>query len=539
MSATLIAAQAAPTCYSVQLLSLPLSREDALLKRAWPKDCKVMRIGRAVTVRCGCYSRFAPAKKRQEALLETYKGADVVTSYRYRFDQNATGVAVESNVQNRDRNATQEAKTVRVKEEGSQAGTEEKGVARFLNDFEKSVPEEEAVDRFDVPSDKPKHEKIRYVRRRPPHFRYQDYLRALRAHPGGAWDYRYRFGGQVSYDAAYVDEADDKYFDHDFRRIRLFHEGSFWDDALFYQLEYSVTGVNHYKDLYIGAQYDKKGKPYWRLKAGNIKIPFSLEGYTSSKYLTFMERSLAEAYAENRKLGVEALTAGKIAKKVYGNFFVHAFSRSVDERLDGKEDHPGFGTRATLTYKASKNRTMMIGGAWMRQNYRDDKIKINQSVESDLDDHKYASVKIKHVDHVDRANVELYTAYKKAYVQGEYTMMDIYARKGDYRYSGYYVQAGYFLEGQGRRFRKKTATFGRIRPLRRLGDMEVAFRYAHIDLNDKDEQGGSQSDYTFAFNWYMTPEWRLMFNYVLAYPKDTDEYDGMLQVFQGRLLFSF
>jgi phosphate-selective porin OprO/OprP len=381
--------------------------------------------------------------------------------------------------------------------------------------------------------------KIKYVKKRPYRHRYEKYLRPFRGKLGKpSWDYRYRFGGQISYDIAYIDEAGDQRWERAFRRFRVNHGGSFFDEKLFYELEYSFTGVNHFKDLYVGYQNEMPSLGlYYRLKAGNLKIPFSLEGYTSSKYLTFMERSLSEAYAENRKLGAEVL----LSKRLEGqrvNLFMHAFGNSVDERLDDDKNHPGAGGRLTWTV-GKKRHLLMGGGAYIRQDWRGDKIRISQSVESDLSDHKFVSVKIKNVDTLERSNLELLYMYHRLCLQGEYTRIDVSAKKGDYAFDGYYVQASYFLRGDGREFKRKTSKFGRIAPKGRWGDWEVAFRYAFIDLNDKDEHGGRQTDYTFGLNWYITRELRWMFNYVLAYPDDTDTYDGMLQVFETRMLFSF
>jgi len=45
--------------------------------------------------------------------------------------------------------------------------------------------------------------------------------------------------------------------------------------------------------------------------------------------------------------------------------------------------------------------------------------------------------------------------------------------------------------------------------------------------------------YNYGLNWYVSDELKVMLNYVIAQPKDTDEYDGLLQIVQGRVLFAF
>ena len=100
------------------------------------------------------------------------------------------------------------------------------------------------------------------------------------------------------------------------------------------------------------------------------------------------------------------------------------------------------------------------------------------------------------------------------------------------------MQGSYFLFGLGKRFKMETSTLANIKP-NSDGALEVAFRYSKIDLNSKDEHGGSEINYTYGLNWYPTKEFRLSANYVVAMPKDTDDYSGRLQFFEIRTLFAF
>jgi hypothetical protein len=60
-----------------------------------------------------------------------------------------------------------------------------------------------------------------------------------------------------------------------------------------------------------------------------------------------------------------------------------------------------------------------------------------------------------------------------------------------------------------------------------------------LDLDSLDETGGSQRDYNMGINWYYNKQLRLMFNYIIAEPKDTENYSGRLQIAQARVLFAF
>ena len=95
---------------------------------------------------------------------------------------------------------------------------------------------------------------------------------------------------------------------------------------------------------------------------------------------------------------------------------------------------------------------------------------------------------------------------------------------GDVSFWGTYVLVSYFLTGEQRPYQRRRGIFGRV-PLRQrfswkdryFGAWEVAARYSHLDLNDRDIRGGNLSNFTLALNWYVLPNVRLMGNWVRAH----------------------
>ena len=395
-------------------------------------------------------------------------------------------------------------------------------------------------------SKKKKKSKNKFIKKRDERYVYTPYINMLRNDKGiGPFDYKYKFGAQISYDIGIVSEVDPlysigetHYTQNDWRRVRVTHKGSFFDKKLFYEMEYSFTGNNQYKDMFIGYtdKIDALNSRY-RLKAGNIKIPFSLEAYTSSKYITFMERALSDAYADGRKMGGELLLSTKLDKNRI-NLFAAGFSNSIDERIDNDVEQPGYSLRGTYAYKFSKRHLISLGGAIMNQDMKGENVRFSLSSESKFAKNKYVSVKIKDVDMMKKSNIEALYINKKFSLQGEYTTVVTEALENDYTFDAYYLQGSYFLLGKGRRYKLSTSTLGKIRP-NKDGALELAFRYSYIDLNDKDEHGGTQTDYNYALNWYYSPELKFMVNYVVAEPSGTDDYDGRLKILQARVLFAF
>ena len=557
-----VSAYALDTCYTVQLISKYNSNKNLELLSAkdYESSCKVMEIGKSITVRCGCFDKFIDAKKSLSKYNQEYKKAAVTTTYKYRFDdlkeldepvvEKLTEAQIEV-VKPAVVNNIQEPKP---RKQQSETITK----VEIIEPFQKvetinhvAVIEEETVKVQKKKKKKKKKKKVtkkkkkkKFVKKRDAQYVYDPYIGLLRNDTGiGYFDYRYKFGAQLSYDISLITEENafigsNHYTENDWRRIRVYHKGSFFNEKLFYELEYSFTGNNKYKDVYLGYTDNiKMLNTKYRFKSGNIKIPFSLESYTSSKYVTFMERALNDSFTDGRKIGAELLLSTKLSSNRI-NLFVAAFSNSIDEKIDDEVEQPGFSTRLTYAYKFTKRHLISVGGAYLSQDMKGENVRFNQSSESEYIEEKYVSVKIKDVDKKEKKNIEALYINNKFSLQAEYTTVLTEALKDDYNFNGYYFEGSYFILGKGKRYKFGDSTLGKIRP-NKDGALELAFRYSYLDLNDKDEYGGTQVDYNYGVNWYYSPQLKFMFNYIIANPSDTDDYDGRLQILQSRVLFAF
>ena len=89
----------------------------------------------------------------------------------------------------------------------------------------------------------------------------------------------------------------------------------------------------------------------------------------------------------------------------------------------------------------------------------------------------------------------------------------------------FYTEVHYFLTGEMREYDRKSGVFGRVIPLRNArwkggcyapGAWQLAFRYAHADLNDNGLNGGRLNNYTFGLNWFLNPNLKIQANYALT-----------------------
>ncbi|NIQ03375.1 MAG: hypothetical protein GWM98_25840, partial [Nitrospinaceae bacterium] len=119
--------------------------------------------------------------------------------------------------------------------------------------------------------------------------------------------FKYQIGGRIMWDQAYFD-ADRTFKANnnepqngtEFRRARLFISGLLYNHIKF-KAQVDFAGQTSFKDVYLGLV---KIPVIQNITFGHFKEPFSLEELTSSKYITFMERSLMNAFAPGRNAGI-------------------------------------------------------------------------------------------------------------------------------------------------------------------------------------------------------------------------------------------
>lgn len=127
-----------------------------------------------------------------------------------------------------------------------------------------------------------------------------------------------KVGGRVQVDFASISSPKEQFVDQvrnnsggylltgfgtEFRRARLFVEGTVYN-IIFFKAEYDFAGgATDFKDVYLGV---KKIPGIGNIRIGHQKEPFSLEELTDSNYITFMERALPNVFSPKRNTGIMA-----------------------------------------------------------------------------------------------------------------------------------------------------------------------------------------------------------------------------------------
>ncbi|MFQ5479402.1 MAG: OprO/OprP family phosphate-selective porin [Candidatus Binatia bacterium] len=356
--------------------------------------------------------------------------------------------------------------------------------------------------------------------------------------------FRLKIGGRIMNDWAFYG-ADDSLessagaFEDgtEFRRARIYVAGEVFDNVIF-KAQYDLAGGDaDFKDVYLGL----KGLPGGiKLQIGHFKEPFGLEVLTSSKYITFMERSLPTAFIAERNTGLG----------VSGDCFEERLTwaggifRDTDGFGDGTGNGYNFTGRATglPLYQQDGERLVHVGVSYSHRNV-DDTVRFRERPESHLAP-RLVDTGALSADAVDLVGVESAVVLGPASLQGEYVHASVDSGSGmSPDFGGYYVQASYFLTGEHRPYKRSHGAFARVKPRENFigkqgggpGAVEIALRYSSIDLNDGVIAGGELDDITVGVNWHLNPNTRVMANYVRA---DLDSV-GEADVFQMRFQLDF
>jgi len=353
------------------------------------------------------------------------------------------------------------------------------------------------------------------------------------------FDWNCFFGEDEDMDAAPFNDG------LEFRRLRFYSEGTIYENTE-YKLQIDFAGGSEgssLKDAYIGV---REFFPFAGFKVGKFHEPFSIDEITSSKYMTFMERALpTNTFAPSRSGGV----------MLYNNVDSFTWAAGAFRPLD--DDNTWTGTQGyaftgRVTYapwgKSKSDRASHVGLAYTwRGAESDGMLRFRQRPSLHL------AERLVNTDYVDydseyRLGLEGALVYGPFAAQGEYVHVGVDRETdGSVNFGGYYVEGSYFLTGEHRSLDNKGGAFSRTKPDENysrgggMGAWQVGVRYACLDLDDSDINGGRLSDVTVGLNWYQNPNVRMMFNYLYAMADEGDggNNDGHAQGFGTRFQVDF
>jgi phosphate-selective porin OprO/OprP len=349
-----------------------------------------------------------------------------------------------------------------------------------------------------------------------------------------------RFGGRLQNDWVFQMEDDDLAAagiagedGTEFRRLRLYSQGVVNKVAV-YKIEFDFAGGSaSLKDAYVGMQ---KIPGLGTLTVGHQYEPFGLEEQTSSKYLTFLERSLTSTFTPARQTGFLATNHSDAVTWAAGVF------REGDAFGKSQGDGEYAGTARLVVrpvHSKEGDRLVHLGVARSFRTPPGHEVGYSSRPENHLAP-AYVGTGDLATDHVTLFGGEAALVQGSFSLQGEYIAAVLATLDNeDPMFSALYVTGSFFLTGEHRTYKASSATFDRIQPARHFdgeggkGAWEVAARFSRADLNDAATAGGELNDISAALNWYPNPNFRWMANYVRADLDEVGASNAFLMRFQA------
>lgn len=357
-----------------------------------------------------------------------------------------------------------------------------------------------------------------------------------------------RFGGRVHFDYAYIGNNEDIQAalgtpledGADFRRARMYASGVFMDHIGFkaqYDFAPARTG---FRDAYL----ELLGTPWGgNFRVGQYKEPWSLEEQTSSNYITFMERSVANAFSPIYSTGAMQYNDFADGRMTYavGVFREYDERFGLEDTVRSDADWSVTGRLTGLPWYENDGERLLHLGVSASQRATGGAAVFGSRPESSIAP-TFVSVAVP-ADEVTNVGVEAAFQWGRFGLQGEYIMSMVDANTGsDPDFMGYYLQGNYFLCGCRRPYNMGYGVFDRVHhPGMALvgqddcGAWELKARYSALDLDDAGFTGGELADVTVGVNWYITSNVRWMLEAINA---DIDGVDST-QIVQARWQFDF
>lgn len=312
------------------------------------------------------------------------------------------------------------------------------------------------------------------------------------------------------------------------------------------EIDFDFSGsATEIKDAYIKYTNDLRS---FNIKAGHFREGFSMETTTTSRYLTFVERSLMSKFSPSRHLGFQFsymrekyLFVGGVHFNTQGSFDEVEFSQ--DANKDNGTDE-GYSLTGRFVFRPiiDKEKVLHIGTAF---SYRTPKTHLEvpnsyrfstRSI-SNVNRKKYLDTDdILNVESNTLFNVELAGAYKNMMFQSEYTENNISRTNGlaNVNLNGFYAQAGILLRGGKYNYNRNEGEFTQVSRGSEKGELEAAFRFDYIDLNDQNAgiYGGGANAYTLGLNYYFNSNVKVMLDY--SYLNHDRYANGKGKLFVGK-----
>lgn len=322
-----------------------------------------------------------------------------------------------------------------------------------------------------------------------------------------------------------------------FRRARLTAQGEGFDVVEYaIGFDFALSGRPTFLDNFIAI---RDLPVLGHVQIGHYFEPFSLERLTRNRYLTFMERSLADTFAPSRNVGIMAYDNwGEFDQGTWAIGWFRSNSEDLGRDFGdlGEWAVTARGTWLPLFDESDGRTYLHVGAAYSLRDADQGQVRFASRPEARAgapasgDIPNFVDTGIIPARREQRIGVELLWVRGPWSAQAEYMASGVDPLTGRQRYfQGAYGFVSYFLTGEHRPYDKQSATIDRVFPFENFfrvrteegiatgrGAWEVAVRWSWLDLDSGITRGGTLNDLTLTLNWYLNPYTRLTWEYIRA-----------------------
>lgn len=330
-----------------------------------------------------------------------------------------------------------------------------------------------------------------------------------------------------------------------FRRVRLGAQGTLNDSTSWVSEVEMAGGSVRLRDVFIGLDAIPGVN---QIRIGHFREPYSLEGMTSSNFMTFLERSPQNVISPARNWGVCGYWWPEDERLLFSLGVFRDGTGSNGQSL-GDGNNWAYTTRLTglPVYEpdGADFRLVHVGGAFSQRVPPNGVINFSPRTGSNIltvDDNPGSP--FLPVINVPANDYQLYNLQAAGVlgplsVQGEWSAASVQQTDaGTIFVHGFYLAGSYFLTGEHRGYNRTRGSFDQVDVLRPVirnrsdprggcGAVELTARFAYFDFTSPNlppdvngDPGNTRLfELTFGTNWYLNSFTRVMVNYTAGMPE--------------------
>ena len=331
--------------------------------------------------------------------------------------------------------------------------------------------------------------------------------------------------GRVMWDAISVDNdglydgnptvGDNEGRGTELRRARLGFQGSIYDWSYKFEADFA-GGDASIKDAYVGYGNSLTDTTKWGVKLGQSHIAFGYNTKASSKYMSFIDRPFFadSSLSPARESGVALQLNDKDYRWLLASSFT---SGEIDGGETDVDDADRWSVRGSFVpFMQDEKHMLQIGAGYMTQGNGDGSFRYRQRAVSHITSERPIDTSVANYDGSKAFTADVLGIYGPFHALAEYVDYSAESEtNSDQDFTGYAVEAGYFLTGESYKW-KKGYNSG-VSPKSEYGAWQLVARFENIEtegLIGGSVQTEDEADkYTLGVNYIPRKNIRLMLNY--------------------------